>query len=131
MGDFETRSRRKAGQTAHNQKVKMMNDEARIEQMIQDKGLNALRITPKDLDDVMLEADLSYFHFPGTTVVVCCAVLANGFSLVGKAAAVSTENFDENVGREVAYKDARQQLWALLGYKLKCDLQQIPAVTDE
>ena len=109
----------------------MKDDETQIEEMIQAKGLNAPRITPKDLDDAMLQADLSYFHFPGTTVVVCCAVLANGFSLVGKAAAVSLENFDENVGREVAYKDAREQLWVLLGYKLKCDLQPIPVVTAE
>ena len=97
-----------------------------IEEMIQSKNLNAPRITTKDLDDAMMQADLSYFHFPGTTVIICCAKLANGFCLVGKAAAVSPENFDENIGREVAYKDAREQLWPLLGYNLKCDLQQYP-----
>ena len=107
-----------------------MNDEAQIEQMIQDKELNAPRVTPKDLDDAMTAAlDIQYHHFPDTTVVVCCVVLANGFSLVGKAAAVSMENFDMDVGKDVAYKDAREQLWTLLRYQLREQLVPRESIT--
>jgi hypothetical protein len=116
-------------QTAHNQEANAMSDEVEIETLIQTKGLNAPRITPKDLDDAMLQArDVQYHRFPGTSVVVCCVVLANGFSLVGKAAAVSMETFDLEVGKEVAYKDAREQLWVLLGYKLRERLSPSVAV---
>ena len=45
--------------------------------------------------------------------------LDNGFCVVGKAAAVSAKNFDDEVGRRVALDDVRNQLWQLLGWRLK------------
>lgn len=72
----------------------------------------------------MEAADVQYYVFPETTVTVCCATLNNGYSLVGKSAAASMENFDEAVGREVAWKDARNQLWALLGFRLRDQLSE-------
>ena len=101
-----------------------MNDEQKIEAEIQAKGLTAPRVTPEDLDQMMEAADVQYYVFPGTTVTVCCATLNNGYALVGQSAAVSLENFDENIGREVAWKDARNQLWALLGFRLKDQLAE-------
>jgi len=98
--------------------------EQKIEDSIQAKGLTAPRVTPDDLDQAMAAADIQYHVFPDTTVTVCCATLDNGYALVGKAAAASPENFDADVGREVAYKDARNQLWALLGFRLRDSLSK-------
>ncbi|MEQ9722268.1 Gp49 family protein [Yersinia alsatica] len=42
-------------------------------------------------------ADL-YHHFPGTTVIICCLTLENGYTVTGESACASPENFDEEIG---------------------------------
>jgi len=88
-----------------------------IEQDIQARGLTAPRITPRDLDGKIVNE--LYHVFPGTTVTVCCLVLENGFAVVGESAAVSAENFDEEIGRKIARADARDKIWPLEGYLLR------------
>lgn len=94
-----------------------MNNEQDIEKEIQAKGLNAPRLTPEHIDSVIFDA--KYHVFPGTTVTVCCLILENGFSVIGHSAAASPENFDQEIGRKIAFRNAREQIWALEGYLLK------------
>lgn len=54
----------------------------------------------------------------------CVLVLKNGFTVTGESACVSPENFDAKVGREIAWKNAMEKLWPLLGYELKQHLYQ-------
>lgn len=49
----------------------------------------------------------------------CVLVLRNGFTVVGKSAPASAENFDPDVGRRIAREDAIRQCWPLMGYALK------------
>jgi hypothetical protein len=49
----------------------------------------------------------------------CVLVLENGFTVTGESACASPENFDEQIGREIAYKDAIDKVWLLEGYLLK------------
>lgn len=78
------------------------------------------RVTPDMIDAEIENARQIDFHqFPGTPVTVVCVELDNGFRVVGKAAAVSAKNFDDEVGRRVALDDVRNQLWQLLGWRLK------------
>ena len=100
-----------------------MNTEQELELEIQAKGLNAPRLTPDDIDAAIMSA--AYHVFPGTTVTVCCLTLRNGFSVVGKSAAASPQNFDEEIGREVAFNDARDGIWQLEGYLLRQRLSEI------
>ena len=80
----------------------------------------APRITCEDIDMAVATARrVDYFRFPYTTMTVCCLVLANGFAVVGKSAAVSEDNFDAEIGRKVALEDAENQLWSYLGFRLK------------
>lgn len=95
-----------------------------IEQKIQAKGLTAPRITPKDIDDAVSEEGILFHVFPGTTTTICYAPLKNGYSVTGVAAAVSVENFDPEIGRVVALKDAKEKLWSLLGYGLREELNR-------
>jgi hypothetical protein len=100
--------------------------EQQIEDAIQAKGLNAPRITPNDVDN---EIVAEQFHvFPGTTVTVCCMTLRNGFTTVGHSAAASPANFDEEIGRKVASDNARQQIWPLLGFRLRDTLSDTPVL---
>ena len=89
----------------------------KIEKMIQAKGLNAPRLTPELIDKtIMID---SYYVFPGTTLTVCALTLTNGFVVTGESAAASIENFDEEIGRKIAYDNARNKIWMLEGYLLK------------
>jgi len=96
--------------------------EKEIEQEIQDKGLNAPRLTPDAIDSVI--AGEQYHVFDGTTLTVCCLTLKNGFTVTGESAAASPENFDEEVGRKIARQNAREKIWALEGYLLKQRLSE-------
>lgn len=91
--------------------------EAEIQQEIADKGLNAPRLTPEDIDGTIVDAD--FYVFPGTTTTVACLKLRNGFTVVGESACASQENFNEEIGRKIAYKNAREKIWALEGYMLR------------
>lgn len=99
-----------------------MNSESAIENEIQSKGLNAPRLTPTDIDNTI--AHEQYYVFPGTTLTVCCLTLRNGFNTIGESAAASPENFDENIGRKIAFENARNKIWALEGYLLKQKLSE-------
>jgi len=105
-----------------------MNDAA-IENEIQEKGLTAPRVTPDDIDNAIDDvAAIQYHQFPGTTVTVACVPLKNGYTVVGKSACASLENFDVELGRKIAVNDAKQQLWPLLGYALREELARQPAM---
>ncbi|RJP45496.1 hypothetical protein C4587_00955 [Candidatus Parcubacteria bacterium] len=91
--------------------------EGSIEQEIQNKGLNAPRLSPQHIDEqIMSEA---YYVFPGTTLTICALTLRNGFHVTGQSAAASPENFDADIGRKIAKDNARNKIWALEGYALR------------
>lgn len=92
-------------------------NEQRLEEKIQSKNLNAPRLNPELIDAVIVNED--YYQFPNTTTIVCCLTLKNGYTVTGQSAAVSLENFDEEIGKIVARTHARDKIWALEGYVLK------------
>ena len=94
-----------------------MSNDKTTEQMLQKKGLNVPRLTPKLIDDAIVG---EYFHVvPNTTLTLCVLTLQNGFTVTGESAAVSPENFDKEIGRKVAKENAREKIWSLEGYLLK------------
>lgn len=92
-------------------------DEASIEQKIQSKGLTAPRLTPAQIDATI--AQEQYWRPTGTTMTVCALTLRNGFVVIGESAAASPENFNEEIGVEIARKNAREKIWQLEGYLLR------------
>ena len=55
----------------------------------------------------------------GTTFTTALITLENGAHVLGESACVSPENFDEEIGRKIAYQNAVQKVWPLEGYLLK------------
>jgi len=92
-------------------------NEADIERAIREKHLTSARVTPQAVDDQIVSA--KYHNFPNTTVTVCCLILKNGFTVVGESACASPENFDEELGKQIARDNARQQIFKLEGYVLR------------
>lgn len=74
-----------------------------------------LRVASSDIDEAIIEGEIQYHRFPGTTTIVCCISLHSGINVIGESAAVSKEKFNEEVGRLVAFKHAKDRLWSLLG----------------
>lgn len=99
-----------------------MSREEEIEREIQEKGLTAPRLTPELIDSKI--SYCQYFRVDNTSVTICAMLLTNGYTVVGKSAAVSLENFDAELGEKIARDDARNQIWALEGYLLKESLCQ-------
>jgi hypothetical protein len=97
-----------------------MLDETQLENEIQSKGLNAPRLTPGHIDSCIKYTE--YWVVTNTTSTVCAMVLQNNFVVIGKSAAASMANFDEEIGKKIAYDDARNQIWMLEGYLLKQSL---------
>ena len=100
-----------------------MSNDKTTEEMIQEKGLNAPRLTPKLINDTIVG---EYYHIvPNTTLTLCVLTLTNGFTVTGESAAVSIENFDKEIGRKVARENAREKIWVLEGYLLKETLYRV------
>lgn len=92
-------------------------NEQKLEAEIQAKGLNAPRLTPDLIDSKIMGAQ--FWQPEGTTLTVCAMQLTNGMMVVGKSACVSEANFDAEIGKNVAYDHAREQVWELEGYLLR------------
>lgn len=120
-----------------------------IEQQIKAKGADkAPRVTPQDLqaniqsehyftaEDGVIGAHAAAYAAqqvdtldanppdPLRLLTFCVLVLRNGFTVVGKSAVASPENFKPEIGRAVARTDAINQVWPLMGYALKESLHQ-------
>lgn len=124
--------------------------EQQIEQEIQSKNLNAPRLTPDHIDSkIALEMyftgsgiidaqthghhlglvrfqhhDGEDLHKPMETLTFCVLVLENGFTVTGESACASPENFDAEIGRKIAFENARNKIWLLEGYLLKENLHK-------
>lgn len=49
----------------------------------------------------------------------CILTLKNGFTVVGKSAVASPENFRADIGNRIARENAVDQIWPLLGFRLR------------
>lgn len=91
--------------------------EAAIESEIQAKGLNAPRLTPADID-AAIDSE-TYTFLPSGRVTICEMTLKNGFVVLGESSCISKENFDAEIGKKIAYQNAREKIWQLEGYLLR------------
>ena len=113
-----------------------------IEQQIQAKGLTAPRVTPADIEAAIVSEhyftaadgrngaiDAGTYSGRETPslddltslglLTFCVLVLRNGFTVTGESACVSPANFDAQIGRDVARKNAVEKIWPLMGYALR------------
>lgn len=112
--------------------------EEQNEQKNQAKGLSSPRTTPDHIDSKIKHV---YYHSPLEAIdhkqamdegayqnlrclTFCTIVLENGFTVTGENICSDYENFDPFIGKEIAYKNAREKNWQLEGYLLKEKLYQ-------
>ena len=109
-----------------------------IEDEIVAKGKTAPRVTPADIEAVIVSehyftaADgiddgiIAGYQYPGPLdlLTFCVLVLKNGFTVTGESACASPENFDAEIGRKIARQNAVAKIWPLEGYLLKQRLSE-------
>lgn len=123
-----------------------MTTEIDLENEIKAKGLNAPRLTPDHIDSVIGSVwyftakdgangaalnGLPYEVQPPVSVesglhllTICVLKLKNGFMVTGESACASPENFNAEIGKKIAYENAREKIWALEGYVLRNQLSK-------
>jgi hypothetical protein len=128
-----------SGSTTIGANLAQAGSDAAIEQQIQAKGKTAPRVTPLALQDNILrehyftagdgvmharrdEGFVADPRGPLQLLTFCVLVLQNGFTVTGESACASPENFDAEIGRQVARENAMQKVWPLMGYALKQQL---------
>lgn len=115
-----------------------MTTDKQIEAQIQAKGKTAPRITPADIEASIaseyyftaIEGVAGAAHVihnpiarsPLDLLTFCVLLLHNGFTVTGESACASPENFDAEIGRQIARSNAIQKIWPLLGYELRTKL---------
>jgi hypothetical protein len=63
---------------------------------------------------------------PLRALTICLVVMTNGFTVLGKSAPASPENFNVELGRKLAYEDALRQVWPLMAFALRERLSAAP-----
>lgn len=116
-----------------------------IEQEIQAKASTAPRVTSADIEaeiasehyftafdgvvgaaaKVKTSAPLAMVEYdekvePSLNLLTFCVlVLKNGFTVTGESACASPENFNAEIGRRIARENAVNNVWPLLGFRLR------------
>jgi len=85
--------------------------------------LTAPKVDAAEIDKLVDSLVIDYYVVPNTTTTMAVAINENGFTIAtGMAACVSPENFNREVGQDIAKRaaidKARDELWRLEGYAL-------------
>jgi hypothetical protein len=94
-----------------------MNEEQKLEVKLIQKGMVAPRLSPHDIDKVIVGE--TFTVLPSGKCMVCELTLKNGYTVRGESATVSRENFDPEIGKDISRKNAREKIWGLEGYLLQ------------
>lgn len=57
-------------------------------------------------------------------LTICILTMHNGFTVIGKAAPADPQNFDPELGKNIAYEDAVRQVWPLMGFAKRNELME-------
>ena len=78
--------------------------------------MDAPKVTPAQLDAFVKSE--SFTLLPNGRTLVCQLELMNGFTVEGQSACVDARNFDMEMGKGIARKNAKEKMWPLLGFQL-------------
>ena len=78
--------------------------------------MSEIKVTEEMIDEWIKDTD--FLRLQGTTTTICQLTLKNGFVVIGTSACMDPTNFNESMGRKIAFKDAKDKCWELLGFHL-------------
>lgn len=86
---------------------------------VQLKDIEAAVAVRYDVNGLDAVGSVAYGGEALALLSICILVMKNGFTVIGKSAPASAENFNADLGRKFAYEDAIRQLWPLMGFSLR------------
>lgn len=95
-----------------------MIDDKTLERRLDDQ--TAPRVTRELLEGRIVGR--SFVHHGLLTI--CILDLVNGFMVTGESACASADNYDAEIGEQIAFDNAFAKMWALEGYVLKTRLHE-------
>ena len=93
-----------------------MSTDLEIEKEIQEKWLDAPRLTPDLIESKIIKEE---YHLLTDVLTVCVLTLENGFTVTGESACASPSNYNKEIGDKIARDNAKDKIWVLEGYLLK------------
>lgn len=108
----------------------MVSDSLNASEALSAKGATHPRVSLADMNgaiasehygnagELFIGSDPHPAH-PLDLMTICVLTLKNGFTVLGKSAPASPENFDPEKGKTFAREDAIRQLWPLMGFSLR------------
>lgn len=75
------------------------------------------KITQEHIDATIVSK--TFIVLPDGVTTICQLILKNGFSVLGSSACVDPANFNLQMGRDIAFANAKDKVWELEGYLLK------------
>ena len=73
------------------------------------------KLTPDAIQSLIVNTEYQRFEL----LTICVLTLKNGFKVTGQSSPVSAENFNADIGKQIAYNNALDKIWELEGYLLK------------
>lgn len=81
------------------------------------------KVNPQDVDALVTKK--TFTLLPSGKVMICEITLPNGFVVTGQAGVVDLAEFSRDIGEQVAYENALNQVWMIAGYQLQERLHQV------
>jgi len=75
---------------------------------------NGGKISPDFIDNLAANAEYVWLH-PTLRTRLCIMTIYSGHEIVGKAQVLDADNDVKTIGEEVAFNDAKEQLWQICG----------------
>ena len=79
-------------------------------------------LTQNDIDAKIKDAKFTILEDGRTTI--CNWYLENGFTGRGESSCVSKDNFNKDIGEQIALENAKNKVWELEGYLLAEDIHR-------
>lgn len=80
------------------------------------------KVTKEQIQDILDNSEYETFHRVFGKQCLVVAKLPNGFTIVGESACVDPNNYDEQIGFNLAVERIKNRIWELEGYNLQNQL---------
>ncbi|MBR0573691.1 MULTISPECIES: Gp49 family protein [Pasteurellaceae] len=78
-------------------------------------------LTKEYLESLVVKTE---YHRLTQSLTVCVLTLKNGFEVLGQSAVADPNNYNQEIGENIAYEDAFGKIWQLEGYFLKTKISK-------
>jgi len=75
-----------------------------------------MKVNPQDVKNMIVGE--TFTVLPNGLTTVCQLTLSNGWTAIGQSYCVDPAEFDAEIGKEIARRNAEDEVWKVAGYEL-------------